>query len=100
MKKSIRLLSVLMAMVLCFSCLGTGVSAAYYDYSQPAGYDALEHPYISAFQCGSIIIDKLDEILAEKDMHGDVEVIGISLGISYDLRSIDQARETVHTLLE
>ena len=57
MKKSIRLLSVLLAMVLCFTCMSVGVSAAYYSYTYPAGFEH-DKAYISVFQCGSIIADK------------------------------------------
>ena len=97
MKKSIRLLSVLLAMVLCFTCMSVGVSAAYADYTYPAGYEH-DKAYISLFQCGSVIVDKIDAMLAEKgdDLKGHVDYIDID----YDLTSLDNARTTVHNLLE
>ena len=97
MKKSIRLLSVLLAMVLCFTCMSMGVSAAYADYSEPAGFEH-DQAYISLYQCGSIIADKIDAMLAAKedDLKGHVKVIDID----YDLTSIDKAHQTVHDLLE
>ena len=96
MKKSVRLISVLLAMILCLSCTSVGVFAEYADYSNPAGMNALDHPYISAYQCGSMILDRVDELLAEKDIHGH---IGYTINFDYDVRNIDAALSTVHTLV-
>lgn len=96
MKKSTRLISVLLAMILCLSCTSVGVFAEYADYSSPAGMNALDHPYISAYQCGSMILDRVDELLAEKDIHGH---IGYTIDFDYDVRNIDAALSTVHTLV-
>ena len=65
MKKSTRLISVLLAMILCLSCTSVGVFAEYADYSSPAGMNALDHPYISAYQCGSMLLDRVDELLEQ-----------------------------------
>ena len=95
MKKSTRLLSVLLAMVLCFTCFSVGVSAAYADYTHPAGYEH-DKAFISMYQCGSIIADKIDALLAEKGKADSVNLVVTTL--HYDITSIDAARNTVHTL--
>ena len=103
MKKSVRLISILMAMVLCFSCMTTGVWAEYSDYSHPAGTNALDRPVISVYQCGSMILDKIDAMLAKMDEEKDGKLhgsIGWPLNVSYDLRSIDGALRTVHSLVD
>ncbi|MGN0635875.1 MAG: dockerin type I domain-containing protein [Acutalibacteraceae bacterium] len=94
MKKSVRLLSILLAMVLTFSCFSVGTYAAYADYSHPAGYDALDHPYISAYQCSSMILDKVDEMLAEQNLVGDIDAKVVST-FHYDLTSIDKTFDSL-----
>lgn len=94
MKKSVRLLSILLAMVLTFSCFSVGTYAAYADYSRPAGYDALDHPYISAYQCSSMILDKVDVMLAEQNLTGDIDAKVVS-SFHYDLTSIDKTFDTL-----
>ncbi len=99
MKKSTRIISILLAMVLCFGSFGIGASAAYADYTYPAGYDALDHPYISAYQCGSMILDMIDEMLAEEDLKGTLDVY-IYSPIDYDLTSVDNAFDTLIDIFE
>ena len=94
MKKSIRLLSLLLAMVLTFSCFSVGASAAYADYSRPAGYDSLDHPYISAYQVSSLLLDKVDAMLAEQNLTGTIDAKVVS-AFHYDLTSIDKAFDTL-----
>ena len=96
MKKSIRLLSVLLAMALCFTCFSVGVGAAYADYTYPAGYEH-DKAFISLYQCGSVIADKVDALLAEKGKADTVNLVVTKL--SYDITSIDAARTTVQNLL-
>ena len=103
MKKSIRLISILMAMLLCFGCMTTGVWAEYADYSHPAGNNALDHPVISVYQCGSMILDKIDAMLTKMDADKDGKLhgsIGWPLNVSYDARSIDGILRTVHSLVD
>lgn len=103
MKKSVRLISILMAMLLCFSCMTTGVWAEYADYSRPAGTNSLDHPVISAYQCGSLLLDKIDEMLTKMDTDKDGKLhgkIGWPLNLSYDARTIDGALHTVHNLVD
>ena len=96
MKKSVRLISILLAMLMCLSCASVGVFAEYADYSRPAGSNALDHPVISASQCGSMILDKVDDLLREKDIKGH---IGYGINFDYDVTSIDAALSTIHTLV-
>ena len=97
MKKSVRLISILLAMIMCLSCASVGVFAEYADYSRPAGTNALDHPVINAAQCGSMILDKVDDLLREKDIKGH---IGYGINFDYDVTSIDAALRTIHTLVE
>ncbi|MBQ3151355.1 MAG: dockerin type I repeat-containing protein [Clostridia bacterium] len=99
MKKSTRIISILLAMVLCFGTFGVGASAAYADYTYPAGYDALDHPYVSAYQCGSMILDMIDEMLAEEDISGSLDIY-IYPKITYDLTSVDRAFDTLIDIFE
>lgn len=102
MKKSVRLISILMAMLLCFSCMTTGVWAEYADYSHPAGTNALDHPVISAYQCGSLILDKIDKMLYDMNEDKDGKLkghIGYTLDVDYDLSSIDGALKSIRSLL-
>ena len=96
MKKSIRLISVLLAMVLCFSSFSVGVYAAKADITQPAGYDALDHPYISAYQVGTFLLDMIDEMLAEDPIQKHIKFGTIDINI--DLSSVDNAVATVKGL--
>lgn len=101
MKKSVRLISVLMAMLLFFGCMTTGVSAAYADYTHPAGTNSLDHPVISAYQCGSMILDKVDAMLEKTNKEKDGQLqghIGYTLDVDYDLTSIDGALRSVRSL--
>lgn len=109
MKKSIRLISLLLAMVLCFSCMTIGVQAARADYTYPAGKDALEHYYISAEQCATMILDKIDlDVLGSEEnaekLKGKIDVPTILEWIcsdfSYDLTSIDKAFDTLIRLYD
>ena len=102
MKKSVRLISILMAMLLCFGTMTTGVWAEYADYSHPAGTNALDHPVISAYQCGSRILDMVDEMLFEMNEDKDGKLkgkIGWPLNLSYDLSSVDGALQSIRNLI-
>ncbi len=101
MKKSVRLISILMAMLLCLSCMSTGVWAEYADYSRPAGTNSLDHPVISAYQCGSRILDMVDEMLAKMNEEKEGKLkghIGLTLDVDYDLSSIDGALHSIRSL--
>lgn len=102
MKKSVRLISILMAMLLCFSCMTTGVWAEYADYTHPASTNSLDHPVISAYQCGSRILDMVDKMLFEMNEDKDGKLkghIGYTLDVDYDLSSIDGALRSIRSLL-
>jgi len=96
MKKSLKVVSILLAMVLGFSCMTTGAGAAYADYSSPAGYDALDHPYVSIAQCGSMLLDYVDEMLANagSDLVGEIDAIFWS-PVTYNFTSVDNALNSI-----
>lgn len=99
MKKSTRLISILLAMVLCFGTFGMGASAAYADYTYPAGYDALDHPYVSAYQVGSMLLDMIDQMLAEEDISGELDLV-LWDPVKYDLSSVDKAFDSLIDIFE
>ena len=96
MKKSLKVVSILLAMIMGFSCMTMGVSAAYADYSTPAGYDSLDHPYISIAQCGSMLLDYVDNMLAEAgtSLVGEIDAIFWS-PVTYNFTSVDNALNSI-----
>ncbi|MCR5484471.1 MAG: hypothetical protein K6F09_02640 [Clostridiales bacterium] len=97
MKRSVRIISVLLAMLMALSTMILGVSAEYADYTNPAGYNSLQHPYISAEQCGSYILDKIDALLYEQDIEGNFDYLVGSL--DYDFTSVDKALNTLEDIV-
>ncbi|NLO45491.1 MAG: hypothetical protein GX107_03195 [Clostridiales bacterium] len=94
MKRSLKVVSVLLAMVMGFSGMTIGVSSAYADYSSPAGYDSLDHPYISIAQCGSMLLDYLDQVLGETDLIGVIDA-KLWSPVHYNFTSVDNALNSV-----
>lgn len=99
MKKSTRVLSILLSFLMLFSAMSVGVTAAYTPYDQPGGYNSLGKPYLTIDQCGSIMLDYLDGILEEQDI---VEVIDIPLfsKLTLDLTSVDKALDSIIRLFD
>lgn len=89
MKKSTRIISVILAMVMCVTSLSIAASAQIYDYSTPAGYDNLEKPYLSFEQAGSLLLDFVDNMLADANINENID-LSILGNIKFDLRSIDR----------
>ncbi len=80
----------LLVMLLAFSTVSIGASAAYSEYkSAPSSWNSFEEPVLSTYQRSSQLLDYLDGILAEEDMYYDWTVIVI------DLRSVDKALDTI-----
>lgn len=99
MKKQTRIISILMAFVMLISALSVGVSAAYTSYERPGGYDTLGRPYLTLDQCGSAVMDKIDAILKEKDIHKNID-LSILGEIDLDFRSIDKSIDSINDLLD
>ncbi len=98
MKQFKKLLCILLVVLMAFSSISIGVSAAYSDYkTKPAGYDVHGDPVISSAQRASMLLDWVDALLAEKDMDYDYDYVIVKVHI--DLRSIDRACSSIYNTL-
>lgn len=97
MKKMKRLLSVLLAMIMAFSCFSVAGSAFQaYENPGPYFYDSNDNPrayLFTAEQRASIIMDLLDELL------GGLNIKTSVIGINVDLTSYDALCKTLNNVL-
>ncbi len=93
MKQSKRLISVLLAVVMLLTVVPVQVFAAHANYDKPGGYDILDNPFVTPAQAASMILDMLDEMLAEEDMTFEVDIVVGKKTL--DLRSIDRATSSI-----
>lgn len=94
MKKSKRLLSILLALTLILGSISIGVSAAhapYLDDDLLGNYNSIDQVTLTKEQQASLVLDKLDRLLADADIVVDLSVIG-----ELNLRSIDQALSSIY----
>ena len=92
MSKTKRLLSVLLAAVMMFTSLAVGASALpSYSIDGALSYDNIDNPVLTVDQCSTMMLDYLDEELAEE---GDDLVFEIG-NISLDARTIDNALDSI-----
>ena len=92
MSKTKRLLSVLLAAVMVFTTMAVGASALpSYSIDGALSYDNIDNPVLTVDQCSTMMLDYLDEELAEE---GDDLVFEIG-NISLDARSIDNALDSI-----
>jgi len=92
MNKTKRLLSVLLAAVMIFTSMAVGASALpSYAIDGALSYDNIDNPVLSVDQCSTMMLDYLDEELAEE---GDDLVFEIGK-IKVDARSIDNALDSI-----
>ncbi len=93
MKQAKKLLCMLLVMLMAFSTVSIGVSAAYTDYKNaPAkGYDIHEDPVLSTYQRSSQLLDYVDEMLAgmSDDLYIDISIMVL------DFTSVDKALDTI-----
>lgn len=102
MKKSVRLLAMLMTFAVFATMFSVGASARRYDYTQvePGNYDSVGRPFLTHNQMGTLILDMVDEMLAEQQMYN---TFGIDEGIIhyeliFDFTSIDKAIKSIKDL--
>ncbi len=111
MKKALRLLAMVMAIIMVMSaaCLPTYAIVIASDYSKPDRYSGVQKYYFTAEQGCSYVLDMIDNMLAEENINptwteligttGD-DILESATGVkSLDLRSIDNAIETLYTAL-
>ena len=91
MKQAKKMLCMLLVMLLAFSSVSIGVSAAYTSYATPASYDVHESPVLSTAQRGSQLLDFVDAMLYDMrdDLYIDITVMKL------DFTSVDKALDTV-----
>lgn len=91
MKQAKKMLCMLLVMLLAFSSISVGVSAAYTSYATPASYDLHESPVLSTAQRGSQLLDYVDAMLYDMrdDLYIDITVMKL------DFTSVDKALDTV-----
>ena len=91
MKQAKKMLCMLLVMLLAFSTVSIGASAAYTSYATPASYDLHESPVLSTAQRGSQLLDFVDAMLYDMrdDLYIDITVMKL------DFTSVDKALDTV-----
>lgn len=96
MKKSIRIVSVLLAFVMMFGSMSIAASAAHSDYLDSAiinQYNSIDKVELNLNQKASILLDQLDVMLAKEDMYIEIPLIG-----NIDLRSTDAALDSIYSI--
>ncbi len=91
MKQAKKMLCMLLVMLLAFSSVSIGASAAYTSYATPASYDLHESPVLSTAQRGSQLLDFVDAMLYDMrdDLYIDITIMKL------DFTSVDKALDTV-----
>lgn len=91
MKQAKKMLCMLLVMLLAFSSVSIGASAAYTSYATPNGYDIHETPVLSTAQRGSQLLDFVDAMLYDMrdDLYIDITIMKL------DFTSVDKALDTV-----
>lgn len=96
MKKSKRLLSILLALTLILGSISIGVSAAhapYLDDDLLGNYNSIDQVTLTKEQQASLLLDTLDRLLADADIVIDLSIIG-----ELNLTSIDQALSSIYSV--
>ena len=87
MKQAKKMLCMLLVMLLAFSTVSIGVSAAYTSYASPTSYDIHETPVLSTAQRGSQLLDFVDAMLYDMrdDLYIDITIMKLDF-TSVDLK--------------
>lgn len=98
MKKSKKLLSVLLAITLIFGSISVGVSAAYAPYLNNAlvdgdNYNTIDQVTLTEAQQASLLLDKVDRALADAAISIDIPLIG-----TLNMTSVDNALNSIYNV--
>ncbi|MCI6401726.1 MAG: dockerin type I repeat-containing protein [Candidatus Fimivicinus sp.] len=98
MKKSKKLLSVLLAITLIFGSISVGVSAAYAPYLNDAlvdgdNYNTIDQVTLTEAQQASLLLDKVDRALADAAISIDIPLIG-----TLNMTSVDNALNSIYNV--
>lgn len=97
MRKSTKLISMLLAMVMVFSTVALGASAAYSQYKDQyiTGYDSIDKPVFTSAQLASIALDAVDGMLMGlKTQSFKVPILNATIRFS----SIDAALDSLQDI--
>ncbi len=97
MKKMKKLLCMLLAFVMMASSLAVGASA-YEAYTQPAGYDSLGKPVFSYEQSCSMLLDWLDTLLYDMNIHEEIDIVIAKIDLN--LTSINNTYNSLCELMD
>lgn len=96
MKKSTRIISLLLAFMMMVGTMSVAASAYHADYLDSAitdQYNSIDKVELELEQKASILLDQLDVMLQKEDIYIDIPLIG-----SIDLRSTDAALNSIYSL--
>lgn len=98
MKKSKKLLSILLAITMIFGTISVGVSAAYAPYlddalTNPDHYNSVDQVNLTTAQQASLLLDKVDRALEDAALSIDIPLIG-----TLNLTSVDNALASIYSL--
>lgn len=97
MRKSTKLISMLLAMIMVFSTVALGASAAYSQYKDQyiTGYDSIDKPIFTSAQLASIALDAVDGMLMGlKTQSFKVPILNATIRFS----SIDAALDSLQDI--
>ena len=97
-KKSKKLLSVLLAITLIFGSISVGVSAAYAPYLNDAlvdgdNYNTIDQVTLTEAQQASLLLDTVDRALADAAISIDIPLIG-----TLNMTSVDNALNSIYNV--
>ena len=102
MKKSTRMMAILMAMVMLFSSFAV-LGSAFENYKGDAiknSYNDVDAPELTLEQYASMALDEVDRMLAEEEIVVDIYIGTLDLGsVSGAIASIEELLTSVSTLL-
>lgn len=96
MKKSTRIVSLLLAFIMMMGTMSVAASAYHADYLDSAitdQYNSIDKVELELEQKASILLDQLDVMLVKEDIYIDIPLIG-----SIDLRSTDAALDSIYSI--
>ncbi len=96
MKKSKRLVAVLMSVIMVFGTFSVSASATYSAYLDGAitdQYNSIDKVELETAQKASLLLDDLDVMLVKEDIVIDIPLIG-----TIDLTSTDKALNSIYSL--
>ena len=98
MKQSTKLLSLVLAIIMAFSCVSViGSAVEFDDPSTDITYDSIDDALLTPEQVADIALDLVDGLLtdAKIDDDGIVEFDAVVLTVRLDLRTIDGALQSI-----